>query len=78
MYYLSVPDNAISKDDIEALEKELKTAGADVAAFEYVRRTREITRMSVGALGGSSTPVVGGQSGGGELLRGFSALSNRV
>ena len=34
--------------------------------------------MSIpGALGGSSTPVVGGQQAG-ELFRGFSALGNRV
>lgn len=78
VFYLSAPDNAISKEDVAALEKELKAVGADVAAFEYVRRTREISRMSVpGALGGSATPVVGGQPAG-ELFRGISALSNRV
>jgi hypothetical protein len=60
------------------LEKELKSAGADVSAFDYVRRTREISRMtmSASATGGSSTPVPGGQ--GGELFKGFSALGNRV
>ena len=69
---------APEEDDVEQLEKELKAAGADTAAFEYVRRTREITRMSAGgAFGGSATPVVGSQQAG-ELFRGFSALSNRV
>jgi hypothetical protein len=60
------------------LEKELKSAGADVSAFDYVKRTREISRMtmSASASGGSSTPVPGGQ--GGELFKGFSALGNRV
>lgn len=78
VYYLSAPDNAITREDISELENELKAAGADVSAFEYVRRTREISRMSVpGALGGSATPVVGGQPAG-ELFRGFSALGNRV
>ncbi|KAL5519006.1 SLY1 [Sanghuangporus vaninii] len=78
VFYLSLPDNAISKEDVAELEKELKAAGADVSAFEYIRRTREISRMSVpGALGGSSTPVVGGQPAG-ELFRGFSALGNRL
>lgn len=76
MFYLSSPDNAISKDDIAELEKELKSAGADTAAFEYVRRTREISRMTVSAaVGGTSTPVLGGQ---GELFRGFTALGNKV
>lgn len=78
VFYLSSPDNAISKDDIAELEKELKAAGADVAAFEYVRRTREILRMTMpSAIGGSSTPTLGGATGG-ELFKGFSALGNRV
>ena len=79
VWYLSAPDNAVSKDDIAELEKELKAAGADVAAFEYVRRTREISRMmNPSALGGSSTPVLGTSTPGGELFKGFSALGNRV
>ncbi|KIJ65059.1 hypothetical protein HYDPIDRAFT_27790 [Hydnomerulius pinastri MD-312] len=77
VFYLSSPDNAISKDDIAELEKELKNASADTAAFEYVRRTREISRMTVSAaVGGTSTPVLGG--GQGELFRGFTALGNRL
>ncbi|THH00684.1 hypothetical protein EW026_g1893 [Hermanssonia centrifuga] len=78
VFYLSSPDNAISKEDIAELEKELKAAGADVAAFEYVRRTREISRMTVPtAIGGSSTPIIGSTPGG-ELFKGFSALGNRL
>lgn len=78
VFYLSSPDNAISKDDIAELEKELKAAGADTAAFEYVRRTREISRMTMSsAMGGSSTPIMSGTPGG-ELFKGFSALGNRL
>ena len=78
MFYLSSPDNAISKDDVVELEKELKAAGADVAAFEYVRRTREISRLTIPtAVGGASTPIMGGTPGG-ELFKGFSALGNRL
>lgn len=77
MFYLSSPDNAISKDEITELEKELKSAGADLAAFDFVRRTREISKMTMpaSASGGSLTPVPGQ---GGELFKGFSALGNRV
>ncbi|KAF8140478.1 Sec1-like protein [Boletus edulis] len=76
VFYLSSPGNAISKDDIAELEKELNSAGADTAAFEYVRRTREISRMTVSAaVGGTSTPVLGGQ---GELLRNFTAFGNKL
>ncbi|KAI0756876.1 Sec1-like protein [Daedaleopsis nitida] len=79
VWYLSAPDSAISKDDVAELEKELKAAGADVAAFEFVRRTREISKMMApSALGGSSTPVPGVSTPGGELFKGFSALGNRL
>lgn len=80
VFYLSSPDNAITKEDINELEKELKAAGADIAAFDYVRRTREISRMTMPsstAGTGHATPNLGtGQ--GGELFKGFSALGNRV
>jgi hypothetical protein len=82
VFYLSSPDNVIGKDDINELEKELKASGADVAAFEYVRRTREISRMTMSSSAagtGYTTPNLGGVAGqGGELLKGFSALGNRV
>ncbi|KIM70335.1 hypothetical protein SCLCIDRAFT_1207666 [Scleroderma citrinum Foug A] len=77
VFYLSSPENVVSKDDFAELEKELKSAGVDTAAFEYVRRIRDISRMSVPmAVGGTSTPVLG--SGQGELFRGFTALGNRL
>lgn len=73
-----MPDNALSKDDVAELEKEIKAASVDTAAFEYVRRTREISRMSVAAAStGTATPDVGRPQAG-ELFKGFSALSNRV
>ncbi|KAI0094199.1 Sec1-like protein [Irpex rosettiformis] len=84
VFYLSSPDNALSKDDIAELTKELTAAGADVSAFDYVKRLREISRMSVSTFGSSdsgtgrsSTPIMGGTPGG-ELLKGFSALGNRL
>jgi hypothetical protein len=79
VFYLSSADNVISKDDIAELEKELNAADADVAAFDYVRRMREISRMTMSSsVGGSSTPNVGSAGQGGELFKGFSALGNRV
>jgi hypothetical protein len=77
VFYLSSQDGSISKDEIAELESELKKAGVSTESFEFVRRTREISRLSVGNLGGASTPV-GGQPAGGELFRGFSALGNRL
>lgn len=79
VFYLSSPDNALSKDDISELEKELTTAGADLSAFQYVRKIRDISRMTVSStLGGTSTPNAGAGNQGTELFRGFSALGNKV
>lgn len=79
VFYLSVPDTAITKEDITELGNELKKAGSDVAAFEYVRRTREILKLMV-SIGGTATPVIGGGAGqtGGELFKGLGAIGNRV
>lgn len=38
IYFLSMPDNAISKDDMGELEAALKNGGAEVAPLEYVKR----------------------------------------
>ncbi|KAH9962710.1 SLY1 protein [Lactifluus volemus] len=78
VFYLSSQDNAISNDDVAELEAELKKQGADVAAFDYVRRLREVSRMIVPSVG-AATPVPGAQGGGGgELFKGFSSLGNRL
>jgi hypothetical protein len=77
-FYLSSPHNALSKDDIAELEKELKNVGADTAALDYVRRTREISRMTLSASGAGATSPSLATSQGGELFKGFSALGNRV
>ncbi|KAI0308373.1 Sec1-like protein [Multifurca ochricompacta] len=79
IFYLSSQDNAISKEDVAELEAELKKQGVDIAAFEYVRRLREISRMIVPSAG-AATPVPGahGGGGGGELFKGFSSLGNRL
>lgn len=77
IFYLSSPD--ISKDDVAELEKELKSAGAEVAAFDYVRRTREISKMAVSnTLGGTSTPVAGAVGQGAQLFTGLSVFGNKV
>ena len=62
VFYLSVPDTAIMKEGIAELENELKKTGADVAAFEYVRRTREISQMTL-SIGGTAASVIGGGAG---------------
>lgn len=89
VFYLSRSvDNALSKDDVAELEKELKSAGVGLGAFEYVRKVREVERMGMGmggsgfaassAVGGGTPSGAAGEGPGGELFKGFSALGNRV
>ncbi|KAI5836004.1 Sec1-like protein [Schizophyllum commune Tattone D] len=79
VFYLSSPDNALSKDDLAQLEKELASAGANTAALDYVRRTREILQMTSGGGFGSASVQSDAGAPGGELFKGlgFGALSNR-
>ncbi|KAG8678390.1 Vesicle trafficking between the ER and Golgi, partial [Ceratobasidium sp. 395] len=70
IYFLSAPQ--ISKDDMTELEKELKAAGADTMVLDYVKKVRDISRMTTLA-----APVAAPTQGG-ELFRGFSALGNRL
>lgn len=74
IYYLSVADHAMPKEDLNELTGLLKEIGGDVRALEYVKKVREITRMTMMA----SQPTVAAQTQGGEWTRGFSALGNRV
>lgn len=74
IYYLSAPQ--LSKEDLQEITNLLKEAGADVGALEYVKKVREVTRMSMMV----SQPAVAAQtaSSGGEWTKGFSAFGNRV
>jgi hypothetical protein len=75
IYYLSAYQ--MSKEDLNEITNLLKEHGANVAALEYVKKVREITRMTMM----SSQPTVAAQTNtgpGGEWTKGFSALGNRV
>nr|GAT43942.1 Sly1 vesicle trafficking sec1-like protein [Mycena chlorophos] len=74
-------EEAIGKqDDISELEKELKSAGVGVGAFEYVRKLREVERMGMGSFSVSTGPGTpsGNESTGGELFNRFNILQNRL
>ena len=74
IYYLSVADHAMPKEDISELTSMLKDAGADIAALEYVKKVREVTRMTMMA----TQPTVSQPTQGAEWTKGFSALGSRV
>ena len=75
IYYLSTPSNALSRNDVAECEKVLREQGADLAALQYIKQVRELTRLSL--MASAPAPAPGG-AGGGELLRGFSSLSGRL
>jgi len=75
IYYLSTPSNALSRNDVAECEKVLHEQGADLAALQYIKQVRELTRLSL--MASAPAPAPGG-AGGGELLRGFSSLSSRL
>lgn len=74
IYYLSVPE--MSKEDLADITAQLKSAGADVSALEYVKEIRRLTRMTMMA----TQPTIAAQpaASGGEWTRGFGLLGNRV
>jgi hypothetical protein len=74
IYYLSVADHATPKEDLAELTGLLREAGADVAALDYVKKVREVTRMTMMA----TQPAVAPPTQGGEWTKGFSALGSRV
>ncbi|KAI9636821.1 Sec1-like protein [Dioszegia hungarica] len=75
IYYLSVPDSALSKDDLAELVKQLQENGVDVKALDYVKKVREVTRMTMMA---TQPAVVASAPQGGEWTRGFGALGSRI
>lgn len=76
IYYLSIIDHTLSKEDLAELTGLLKEAGANVAALEYVKKVREVNRMTMMASQPAVAAITPAQ--GGEWTKGFSALGSRV
>ncbi|SPO19998.1 related to SLY1 protein [Ustilago trichophora] len=75
IYFLSAPDNALSKADVEEFERVLKEQGADLSALNYVKKVRELTRMTMLASAPQAPSTTTDAPGG---FRGFSSLSSRL
>ncbi|KDN48219.1 Sec1-like protein [Tilletiaria anomala UBC 951] len=73
IFYLSAPDSVLGKADIADFEKALQEAGADLRPLQYVKKIRELTRMTMMASAPAAQP-----SASGELFKGFSAISSRL
>ncbi|OCF79126.1 hypothetical protein I204_01072 [Kwoniella mangroviensis CBS 8886] len=77
IYFLSMMDT-LPKEDLAELSNLLKESGADVNALEYVKKVREITRMTMMASQPAIAAAQPQASAGVEWTRGFSALGNRI
>lgn len=74
IWYLSTEQD-VSRAEMDRFEETLRLAGADTLPLKYVKRVRELTRMTMI----SSAPTQTAQSNtSNELFRGFSSLSSRV
>ncbi|KAK4050541.1 Vesicle trafficking between the ER and Golgi [Microbotryomycetes sp. JL221] len=74
-FYFSSPDNAISRDDLAEYERSLQATGVDMGPWHFAKKLRDVMRMS----NLSAAPAAPAQtSAGGDLMRGFSSLSNRL
>ncbi|KAF1986275.1 sec1 family domain-containing 1 [Aulographum hederae CBS 113979] len=73
IWFLST-EQEVTRADMEKFEELLREAGADTAALTYIKRVREITRMTMM----SSGPTQPAQQPANEIIRGFSSLSNRL
>ncbi|KAI9321083.1 Sec1-like protein [Dichotomocladium elegans] len=75
IYYLSTADE-VPKEDMAAYEKALSDAGCDLTPLEYIKRVRQVMRMTSMI----SSPQTAQSSGfsQNDLFRGFSSIGNRL
>ncbi|KAI9719045.1 MAG: hypothetical protein M1812_003675 [Candelaria pacifica] len=74
IWFLSTEQD-VSRAEMERFEEALRTAGAETTALVYVKRVREITRMTMMT---SAPTQPSPSSTSNELFRGFSSISNRL
>ncbi|MCJ1385879.1 Vesicle trafficking between the ER and Golgi [Xylographa soralifera] len=74
IWFLSTEQD-VSRADMERFEEALTRAGADVTALNYVKRVREVTRMTM-MTSAPTQPAPASTSN--EIFRGFSSISNRL
>ncbi|KJY01753.1 protein sly1 [Zymoseptoria brevis] len=75
IWFLST-ETDLSRSDMEQFEEALKASGADTTPLTYIRRVREITRMTMISSAPTQQPQASSAST--ELFRGFSSISSRL
>ncbi|GAA5836887.1 hypothetical protein JCM11251_005814 [Rhodosporidiobolus azoricus] len=79
-YYFSViasgSEKGLGAQDLQEYEQALKEAGAEMGAWEFAKKLRDVMRMS--NLGATPAQPSAMQAAGRDLMGGFSSLSNRL
>ncbi|KAK5117004.1 hypothetical protein LTR62_006725 [Meristemomyces frigidus] len=76
IWFLST-EQEVSRADMERFEETLKQASIDTLPLAYIRRVREITRMTMISSAPTSQPQTSA-SASNDLFRGFSSISTRL
>lgn len=75
IWFLSTEQD-VSRADVERFEEALKKTGVDTLPLTYIRRVREITRMTM--ISSAPTQQPQQTSASNDLFRGFSSISSRL
>ncbi|KAI9260722.1 Sec1-like protein [Phascolomyces articulosus] len=75
IYYLSITEE-ISQEDMASYEKALEAAGCDLAPLSYIKRVRQLMRMT--SMISSPQPGQGSGFSQNDLFRGFSSIGNKL
>jgi hypothetical protein len=75
IWFLST-EQELSRVDVEQFEESLKKSGVDTSPITYIRRVRELTRMTMISSAPAQQPQQASAST--ELFRGFSSISSRL
>ncbi|KAI5359542.1 putative sec1-like protein [Septoria linicola] len=75
IWFLST-EAELSRADMEQFEEALKRTGVDILPLTYIRRVREITRMTM--ISSAPTQQPQQTSASADLFRGFSSISSRL
>jgi sec1 family domain-containing protein 1 len=75
IWFLST-EQEVSRAEVDRFDEALKKAGADTEPLTYIRRVREITRMTM--ISSAPTQQTQQSSASADLFRGFSSISSRL
>ncbi|KAK3113694.1 Vesicle trafficking between the ER and Golgi [Teratosphaeriaceae sp. CCFEE 6253] len=74
IWFLST-EQEVSRADVERFEEALKKTGVDTTPLTYIRRVREITRMTMISSAPTQPPQTSAST---DLFRGFTSMSSRL